>query len=237
MRLGNIEFRSGSLKDAIVQFQRGVDLAPDNALGLLNLGIANMQSDNLAEARKDLEAALKIETNSRTYAALGSVLLLEGKYDDAAEMDQKAIKLNPSDYEAWGNLGAAYDWSGTQHEKAVQAFRKAIDLGEMEHQKNRQDPVLLIALADFYASVDDSVKSLTLIRQALVLAPEDSQVEYRAGEVYETLGQRASAIPLIAKAVASGYRAYEFQRNPELAALRADPAFVKELNAEKQRKK
>jgi serine/threonine protein kinase/predicted TPR repeat methyltransferase len=236
VRLGASEFRSGNLKEAIVQFQRGVDLAPDNAIAYMNLGIANLQSDNLAEAQKNLEAASKIEPNNRTYAALGSVLLLEGKYDDAAEMDQKSIELNPNDYVAWGNLGAAYNWSGTQHEKAVQAFRKAIELAEAEHSRNRQDPVLLVTLANDYASIGDSEKSLVLVRQALALAPGDSPVEYQAGEAYETLGHRDSAIPLIAKAVASGYRAYEFRRNPELAALRADPAFVKELNGEKQRK-
>jgi tetratricopeptide (TPR) repeat protein len=208
-----------------------------------DLGIANLQSDNLVEAGKDLEAALNIEPTSRTYSALGSVLLLEGKYDDAAAMYMESIELkpnNPDNYVAWSNLGEVYNWSGTQHEKAVRAFRKGIELGEATRARNPQDKALLLTLANDYASIGNSERSLVLIRQALALAQDDPSVEYQAGEVYETLGRRASAIPLIAKAVATGYRAYEFQRNPELAALRADPAFKEalqtELQAEKQRK-
>jgi hypothetical protein len=62
-------------------------------------------------------------------------------------------------------------------------------------------------------------------------------VDYEAGETYEALGQRAQAIPLIARAVANGEREYEFERNPDLAALRADPAFIAALSAAKQTKK
>jgi serine/threonine-protein kinase len=58
-------------------------------------------------------------------------------------------------------------------------------------------------------------------------------VEYRAGETYEILGQRSKAIPLIAKALARGYHVPEFQRSPELASLRADPAFQTALSQAK----
>jgi serine/threonine-protein kinase len=151
-------------------------------------------------------------------------------------MDDKSIKLDPTDYAAWSNLGETYNWSGTQHDKAVQAFQEAIKLGEAAHSKDRQDPVLLVLLANDYAAIGNSEKSLTLVSQALALAPDKPAIEYQAGEAYETLGHRASAIPLIAKAVATGYRSYEFHRNPLLASLQADPAFQKALQAEKRRK-
>jgi tetratricopeptide (TPR) repeat protein len=236
VRLGYNEFVSGNLKEAIAHFQRGVDLAPDNAIAYMNLGIANMQSDNLEEAHKNLEAALNIEPNSRAFSALGSVFLLDGKYDDAAAMYGKSIQLVPNNYVAWGNLGEAYNWSGTHRDKAVQAFRKAIELGETQRAKDPQDKVLLVTLANDYAAIGNSEKSLVLVRQALALAPDDSSVEYQAGEAYETLGRRGNAIPLIAKALAQGYRTFEFQRNPELASLRADPAFKAALQEQQPRK-
>jgi eukaryotic-like serine/threonine-protein kinase len=239
VRLGNVEFRSGdpkNLKDAIVQFEKGVKLAPDNAIAYFDLGVANMQSDNLPEARKDLETALNIEPDGDTYTALGDVLMLAGKYDEAVKMDNKAIGLDHNDYVAWSNLGVAYNWSGTQHEKAVQAFQKAIELGEVVHAKNREDPALLVVLANDYASIGNSEKGLVLVNQALAFAPDNPSIEYQAGQAYETLGRRSDAIPHIARAVATGYRIYEFHRNPLLAALRADPAFVAALQTVKQRK-
>src|ERR1035441_10095577 len=185
VRLGNEEFHSGNLKDAISQFQRGVDHAPDNAIAYFDLGIANMQFDRLDEARKDLETSLKIEPNAGGYSALGTVLLYEGKYDAAATMYRKSIQLNPGDYVAWGDLGAAYQWSGNKRSEATQAFRKAIELAENAHAKDRENPELLIALADYYATVGDSKQSLVLIRQALAMAPENPSIEYQAGDAYE----------------------------------------------------
>jgi hypothetical protein len=62
-------------------------------------------------------------------------------------------------------------------------------------------------------------------------------VNYKAGDAFETLGQRSEAIPLIAKALANGYNSYEFEHNPLLASLRGDPNFVRALNELKQKKK
>ena len=235
VRLGNNEFRAGKLKDAIAHFQNGVDLAPDNAIAYRNLGIANMQFDRLDEAQKDLETSLHMEPAGPSYSALGSVFLLEGKYNDAAAMDLKAIELNPNSYIAWGDLATAYQWSGGQHEKALRAYRKAIELGEIAHATSREDPMLIVALADYYASIGNSAKSLVLVRQALALDPDSTSIQYQAGGVYEALGQRDKAIPLIAEALAHGYHANEFQRNPELSELRADPAFASALASEKAR--
>ena len=150
-------------------------------------------------------------------------------------MDLKAIELNPNSYIAWGDLGTAYQWSGGQHEKALQAYRKAIELGELAHATSREDPMLIVALADYYASIGSSAKSLVLVRQAVALDPDSTSIQYQAGCVYEALGQRDKAIALIAEALAHGYHANEFQRNPELSKLRADPAFASALASEKAR--
>ncbi len=231
VRLGNEEIGNGNLKDAIAQFQHGTELAQDNAIAYYDLGIADMQADRMDEARKALESALKIEPTAGTYSALGSVLLLDHQFDQAAEMYRKSVDLDPTNYVAWGSLGLAYRWGGSAPNKAEAAYRKAIELAEAEHQKNRADPELLVALADFYASVGNAAAALPLLRQALALAPDNLSVAYEAGETYETLGQRDKAVSFVARAVANGYRAYEVERNPDLAALRADPAFATALHS------
>ncbi len=233
VRLGIDQFSAGNLKEAIAQLQRGVDLAPDNAVAYYDLGIAHMQSGRLDEARKDFEKSLSIEPDADIYSALGTVLMLDGNYDEAEKMDRKSIQLNPDNYVAWGNLGSAYQWSRNRHEEAAQAFHKSIDLGEATRAKSSKDPELLATLAYNYASIGKAEQSLMLIRQALALAPDDPSIQYRAGDAYETLGHRGDAIPLIARALAQGYGANEFQRNPGLAALRADPAFAAAMSKEK----
>jgi serine/threonine-protein kinase len=237
VRLGNDEFHSGNLKEAIVQYQRGVDLAPDNAIAFYDLGIANMEVGRLDEARKEFERSLSIDPDTDTFAVLGTALLLDGKYDEAEGMEKKAIQLNPGSYHAWGRLGDAYQWSGSRNEDATQAYRRSIELEEEARVKNSQDPELLSALAEHYAFVGNAGRSLILIHQAVAIAPDDPSVQYQAGDAYEVLSRRADAIPLIAKAIAQNYGAIEFQRNPRLAALRADPAFAAALRNEETKKK
>jgi Flp pilus assembly protein TadD len=232
-----MEIGTGNLKDAIAQFHRGTELAPDNAVAYYDLGFADARSDRTEEARTAFEKALSIEPTADTYNELGNVLLLEGRFDPAAAMYEKSIALDSNNYSAWGNLAVASRWSHDKDGKAAAAYAQAIKLAEQAHQKNREDPMLLLALADYYASTGKSAEARTLLRQAQALAPGDPPVEYEAGETYETLGERAQAIGLITKAVGSGYDAYELGHNPDLAALRADPAFAGALRAAQRTKK
>ncbi|MGD0366737.1 MAG: tetratricopeptide repeat protein [Acidobacteriaceae bacterium] len=232
VRLGNIYFHSGRLEEAAAEFQKGVELDPENTFAYYDLGLARTQLGQFDEARKNFEKVLSIQPDPDAYTALGSSLELQGRYAEAVAMDQKAIALRPGDYQVWGNLGSAYLWGG-QHDKAMQAYRKAIELAEAQRVKSPDDTFLLVQLGDYYASAGQPGSSGVLLRKALVLAPDDPDVAYRAGETYELLGQRAKAISLIAKALAQGYHSVEFQRSPELKSLRADPAFQTALNQAK----
>jgi serine/threonine-protein kinase len=233
VRLGTIYFHSGKkLEEAAVEFQRGVDIDPQNTFGLYDLGLSRMQLGQFDESRAALAKVLAIQPDADAYRTLGSLLELQGKYDEAVQMDQKSIALRPSDYFSWGNLGSAYVWGG-KHEKSMQAYRKAIELAEAERSKSPDDTSLLVQLGDYYASSGQAGQSEVLLRKALALAPDDPNIEYRAGEAYELLGQRAKAIPLISKALAEGYNSVEFQRSPELASLRTDPAFQTALSQAK----
>lgn len=235
MSLGVAQYRQGNQKEALSQFERAAALEPDNAMSFYDLSIMHRQSGQLEQASKELDRSISLDPTDRKYAALGSILLFQGQYDKAAEMERKAIALNPNSYQAYEDLGAAYSWSGTNRDKAVQAYRKAIELEEADHA-NKQEPGRIASLADDYAAVGDANKSLTLARQALALKADDPTVEYKTGEAFEQIGQRAAAIPLIASAVAKGYDTYEFEHSPELAGLRADPKFIAALNGLKEKK-
>ena len=230
MSAGVCEFRQGNMDAAISQFKRGVELAPDNAIAFYDLSLVHRHLGQLEEARKDMQHALDLDPTAQKYAALGSLLLFEGKYAQAARMEEKAIALNPESDQAYHDLAAAYSWSGKNHDMAMQAVAKAIELEEAQRAKQPQDPELLATLADDYAEVGNQGKSLVLARQALALAPDDPTVQYKTGNAFETLGQRQMAIPLMAKALENGYAVYEFEHNPGLASLREDPSFTAKRN-------
>jgi len=232
VRLGVIYFSSGKLEEAAAEWQKAVEIDPQNSAAFFDLGLARTRLGQFDEARKDLEKVLSIQPDPDAYTQLGELFELEGNYSQAVAVNQKAIALRPGDYQFWGNLGSAYLWGG-EHEKSMQAYRKAIALAEAERAKSPDDTRLLVQLGDYYASSGQPGPSEVLLRKALALAPDDPDVEYRAGETYEILGRRSNAIPLIARALARGYHVVEFQRSPELKSLRADPAFQTALDQAK----
>ena len=237
MSLGVAEFRRGNIEEAIRQWQLGARIAPENAMAYYDLSIAHRRTGNIVEARAEMQRALDLDPTARKYVALGSLLLLEGKYEEAAATEQKAIGLDAKSSEAYADLGAAYLWSGRHDQEARRAYQTAVQLEEAEHAERPHDSGLLATLADHYADLGNAEKSKTLARQALALDPDDPLLNYRTGEAFETLGERGEAIPLIAKALASGYNAYEFEHNPRLAGLRDDPQFVNKLNELRAKKK
>ena len=235
--LGIEEFAQGDVEESIMQFQNGIRLADDNAVAYYDLSIAHMQSNRIDEAQKDVEKSIQLDPTARKYAALGSILLYQGKYEQSVETEKKALEMNPNDYGALSTLGTAYRWSGKRGDLATEAFRKAVVLEEAERAKARKEPIFLAGLGQDYVFAGDSEKGLLLARQALALDPTNPTVQYKTGETYEALGQRDKAIPLIASAVAHGYRVAEFERNPELTSLRTDAAFMTRLKEEKAKKK
>ena len=224
VKLGGYQFEAGNLQEAAAQFQRSIELAKDNPIAFYDLGLVNTQLGNLPEAEANLRESARLEPYVDTYGAMGNVAELQGKFDEAAALYQKAIALDADTYSAWGNLGSAYLWGG-HREQSLQAYRRAIELALTQAAKTPNDSRLLVQLADFYASSGQGGKSLVFLRKALALSPDDPNINYRAGETYEILGQRGKAIPLIARALARSYHATEFERSPELAGLRSDPAF------------
>jgi serine/threonine protein kinase/Flp pilus assembly protein TadD len=232
VKLGTFYFSGGKLDEAAREYQKGADIDPQNTFAYYDLGLARIQLGQFDESRRNFEKDLAIQPDADAYRALGSLLELQGKYEEAVQMDQRSITLRPDDYQVWGNLGSAYLWAG-KHEQSMLAYQKAIKLAETQRSDSPDDTRLLVQLGDYYASAGQPAQSEVLLRKALALAPDVPEIEYRAGETYELLRQRSKAIPLVAKALAQGFHMAEFQRSPELAALRADPAFQTALNQAK----
>jgi cytochrome c-type biogenesis protein CcmH/NrfG len=138
--------------------------------------------------------------------------------------------MDPTNYVSWHSLADAYRMIPADHDHAQDAYRKAIHYAEETHQKEPKNAELLASLAIYYARIGDSAHATTMIRQAVLLSPDDPRVDYLAGQAAEIVGDRDQAISLIAKCIGVGYSLAEINRNPDLASLRADPRFQQRLH-------
>jgi serine/threonine protein kinase/uncharacterized protein HemY len=229
MNLGVYFVAAGKLQQAANEFKKSAELADDNAIAYYNLGHVEAQLNQLDQAQADLQHSLAIEPHARTYEVLSWLDAQLGKFPDAIAAAQKATEMEPSSYLAWDTLGDAYRRIPIKAQSARDATLQAIHFAEDIRKSSPRDAELLATLARLYARVSDRDHASSAMRQAMLLAPSDPKVDYEAGVASELMGDRTQAIALIASSIGVGYSQAEVKRNPELAALCADPNFQQRL--------
>ena len=82
--------------DAVRTFDRILQTDPNNATALQNRGIAALRHDDVAGAQQDLDRALN---------TLGVVYARQNDFPHAVELWQRAVAVDPRQYDALFNIG------------------------------------------------------------------------------------------------------------------------------------
>jgi len=117
------DLQQNKVSDALTEFQKVTQLAPNAPAGHLWLGKAYLSEKKVSEAETELKKVLDL--SPKNVAAL--VLLGRLCADDPKRLDQaedylkQALKLSPDSIEAHFDLGRVYALKG-ERQKAIQAF-------------------------------------------------------------------------------------------------------------------
>ncbi|HET9697072.1 MAG TPA: protein kinase [Terriglobales bacterium] len=223
-KLGAFYFRQQNYAAAEQQFRRVIELTPDNAQVYSNLGVALQNQKKYSDAEAAFQRSIALSPTYAAYTNLGNFYWEQNRFADCAAMTEQALKLNDKDYRTWGNLALAYDWLNLKT-KAEDAYRRELERLEPEFKLKPDEPTLQSELAIVYAKLGESKKSLPLIRAALARAPKNPRILVDAGETYEVLGQRNTAIRYVEESIKRGWQIDEVRRNPNLQKLIKDPSF------------
>jgi tetratricopeptide (TPR) repeat protein len=152
---------------------------------------------------------------------LGNMANAEGRFDEAIQRHQRALRVEPRSYEAHYNLGLAFvnkgrigdgiaeyrealrlrpDYAEAEHNLGV-AFAKADQPAEaVSHYEQalrlgppRAETELMLALA--LTLSNQAATAIAHYEAALKLNPTDPRARYSYGRTLEILGQTAQAIP------------------------------------------
>ena len=172
-------------------------------LGSAYYGSASKQENNLA--RKMYLRAIELDPEyAKAYAALALTYIDDQRrgwssdpdesINQARKIAQQAIRINDTIPQAHFTLGYIYLYANAQHDLAIEAAKKAIEL-----DPNYPDGYTLLSSAYFFSGYPE--KSLPLDRKAMRLNPAASFLYYmHLGRAHYIQGRYAQAIEALQEA-------------------------------------
>ncbi|MFO7900992.1 MAG: sulfatase-like hydrolase/transferase [Planctomycetota bacterium] len=126
--LGVALARLGRLDDAIDAYRKSLELDSSNPDVHINLGDALLAAEQVEPALETYRAAVRVaaQETDRPAMVLGHALMRLGRHAAAREAFEAALKIRKS-AGAYHNIGLIHGRAG-RHEKAIEAYRKALDV-------------------------------------------------------------------------------------------------------------
>jgi tetratricopeptide (TPR) repeat protein len=138
---GTTYAESGKFTEAILDFNKAIELNPKCAVAYYNRGTAYAKSGKFTEANSDNNKAIELNSNNaEAYYNRGTTYAKSGKFTEAISDLNKAIELNSKYAEAYVNRGITNAELGKK-EDAKKDLRKAMQLnpGLKDTIKNKAD--------------------------------------------------------------------------------------------------
>ena len=199
--LGIFLYRQGRYTEAIAAFEKMRELAPDHMRAYSNLAAAYHQLGRTDESARVLQRSLEIAPDSVTYSNLGTYLYFQGKYPEAVNAFEEAVKLNPNASARWGNLGDAVRMAAPGTEKMHESYKRAVQLARGELAKRPGDSNIQSSLALYLVRDGQTSAALTEIDQVLRLQNLPPSVLFKGALVAELANQRSRSLTLLGQAL------------------------------------
>jgi tetratricopeptide (TPR) repeat protein len=125
--LGDALLSRGAVDDAIEQYQKAVEIKPEEPGSRIDLGVALLKKGKLEEAIAQFRRVLELNpAYEKVHYNLGIALFQKGNLAEAIAQYRTALELKPDDEAAIRNLGDALLKQGDLDESIAQ-YRKALD--------------------------------------------------------------------------------------------------------------
>ena len=120
--------RMGRVDEAIAEYRAAIQITPDHAKALCNLGNVQQDQGKLEEAIAAFREAIRLDPDDAiSHYNVGNALQVRGKLQEAIAAYRTAIRLRPDFAAAHTNLANALLNQG-KHEEAVAEFRATVRL-------------------------------------------------------------------------------------------------------------
>jgi tetratricopeptide (TPR) repeat protein len=159
-KVGALLAQNGADTDAAVQFERAVREDPQMYDAYFNLAVVHLRRKELDSAADAATHALALRKTGEAYNLLGDLREEQGRYREALENLQEAVRADPPSEEFAFDLGlelilhensdAAIQWFRAAEKHFPQSSRMALGSGTAEYMSEKQDD----AVRSFLKAVD-----------------------------------------------------------------------------------
>ena len=126
--MGNAFKDQSKLTDAILCYQKALEIKPDFSEVYNNMGTAFQGQGKSTDAVSCYKKALEIKPDYvSAYYNLGNAFQEQGEFNEAISYYQKTLELRPDYAEAYNNIGAMFQEQGKLSE-AISCYQKALGL-------------------------------------------------------------------------------------------------------------
>ncbi len=181
------------LDSAIEEFNKAINIFPNNDKDYLELAIAYQYKGDSIDAIKNYEKNLLFHKKPAKdiYRNLGRLYQKTGQYDKALSLADTALKYIP-DSNVYNNKGAALVALG-RYEEAIQMFQKAIDISD-------KDTAVYQNMGSAYGNLKNFPKAVECFLKAYNLDSTDADNAYFIGVTYNNMGDQIKAKYYLEKA-------------------------------------
>jgi serine/threonine-protein kinase len=210
LSLGNVYLASGRTAEAIVEFKRVIELAPNSDDAYRRLGGAYLNSGRADEAIEAYRKAVEVNPyhwfNSNN---LGIAYARLARYPEAVEAMKRVIELSPDNVNGYNDLGAVYIQTG-EFDLAVKTLEQALRLQPL--------PATFGNLAIAYAASGQFDRTVAMLEKSVELRPNSEISVGGLADGYRWAGDQQKARATYERAIALAIG--ELRINPKAAATK-----------------
>ena len=187
----------GNAGQAVISFCRAVELEPQDAVTMRQLGSALLGLGHSADAERAIEHSLRLNPLAAdTWYELGNAFHMGGKLEEAAQAYGQALGLDPRHARAHYNLGVTLLLENHTAE-ALACFSEAVQADPSYADAHNNRGILQQLSGQLEASIES-------YRHALSSQPDDMRAAYNLGVALQSAGRLEEAEQAYLRVLQSG---------------------------------
>jgi len=224
--LAGFYYSNEQYQKAADSYEIATSLAPDVASGFGGKGAAYTLLGEIDKARIAYNRSLELKPSRQAYTNIGLSYYYAGKFEDASDMQKKALEFAPDDHRVWGRLAESLRFVPGMENDSLSAYQKACTLAEDNLRINSSDWRTRGLLATYLAQSERSTEGIQQANRAVLESGRSSEALYYQSLARLIAGDQDGAIEAIEEAVSRDVQYRQFaMEDPDLAVLKGNERF------------